>query len=59
MPVGLSTAIVTRLAMGLVFPIALMLIVVTGSDLFTGNVMYMAVGLLERKYDGAVHSTSS
>lgn len=38
-----------RLAMGMTFPIALLLIVVTGGELFTGNTMYMTAALLQKK----------
>ncbi len=32
-----------------VFPVALFLIVATGSELVTGNIMYFTAALLERK----------
>ena len=40
--------IIPRLCMALVFPVGLFLIVVMGAELFTGNCMFMTVGLLER-----------
>ena len=40
-PVGLS-----KFAFGAVFPVGLMLVVIAGSELFTGNVMYMVMGCL-------------
>jgi formate transporter len=40
--------IVSALA-GMVFPVGLMLVVVTGASLFTGNCMYMAAALFSRK----------
>lgn len=43
-PVGLS-----KFAFGAVFPVGLMLVVIAGSELFTGNVMYMTMGILHGK----------
>lgn len=40
---------VANLVMGLSFGIALTLVVFSGSELFTGNNMYMTVGLLEKR----------
>lgn len=37
-----------KLVMGVSFSIALMLVVFTGTELFTGHTMYMSLGLLER-----------
>lgn len=38
-----------KLVFGAVFPVGLMLVVIAGSELFTGNVMYMPFGLLKGK----------
>ncbi|HEY0195960.1 MAG TPA: formate/nitrite transporter family protein [Methanobacterium sp.] len=38
-----------KLLFGAVFPVGLMLVVIAGSELFTGNVMYMPFGLLTGK----------
>ena len=38
-----------KLFFGAVFPVGLMLVVIAGSELFTGNNMYMAVGVLSGK----------
>ena len=46
-PVGLS-----KFVFGAVFPVGLILVVLAGSELFTGNCMYMVVALL--KGDGTV-----
>jgi len=52
---GIDPAIVTqnpitrKLLFALCFPIALILIVLVGAELFTGNVLYMIVSLLGRK----------
>jgi formate transporter len=43
-PLGLS-----KFVFGAVFPVGLMLVVIAGSELFTGNVMYMVVGVLDGK----------
>lgn len=43
-PVGLN-----KLIFGAVFPVGLMLVVIAGSELFTGNCMYMPFGLLTGK----------
>jgi len=40
---------IKKLLVGLTFPIALCLIMFFGGELFTGNTMYMALGLLYRK----------
>lgn len=41
-PVGL-----VKLVFGGVFPVGLMLVVIAGSELFTGNCMYMPMGILQ------------
>lgn len=41
-PIGLS-----KFAFGAVFPVGLMLVIIAGSELFTGNVMYMTMGCLQ------------
>jgi len=38
-----------KLFFGGVFPVGLMLVIIAGSELFTGNVMYMTVGVLSGK----------
>lgn len=43
-PIGLS-----KFVFGAVFPVGLILVVIAGSELFTGNVMYMIMGLLHGK----------
>ena len=43
-PLGLS-----KFVFGVVFPVGLILVVIAGSELFTGNVMYMVVGVLDGK----------
>ena len=43
-PVGLS-----KFVFGAVFPVGLILVVLAGSELFTGNVMYMTLGVLDGK----------
>jgi formate/nitrite transporter len=43
-PIGLS-----KFVFGAVFPVGLMLCVIVGSELFTGNVMYMTFGALKGK----------
>lgn len=48
-PLSNASAQVVSLAMGLSFGIALTLVVFAGSELFTGNNMYMTVGVLEKK----------
>lgn len=40
---------IIKLVFGAVFPVGLMLVVIAGSELFTGNVMYMIMGVLEGK----------
>ncbi|MDP3761804.1 MAG: formate/nitrite transporter family protein [Ramlibacter sp.] len=48
--VGASVpAPVQKLAMGLTFAIALILVVIAGAELFTGYTMYMTLGLLARR----------
>ncbi|MGZ7115895.1 MAG: formate/nitrite transporter family protein [Methanobacterium sp.] len=42
-PVGIN-----KLLFGAVFPVGLILVVIAGSELFTGNVMYMPFGLLTK-----------
>lgn len=44
LPIGLS-----KFAFGAVFPVGLILVVIAGSELFTGNVMYMVMGVLHGK----------
>jgi len=41
-PVGIN-----KLVFGAVFPVGLMLVVIAGSELFTGNCMYMPLGVLQ------------
>lgn len=48
-PLANASAPVVSLVMGLSFGIALTLVVFAGSELFTGNNMYMTIGLLEKK----------
>ena len=48
-PLSSSGVPAINLAMGVSFGIALTLVVFAGSELFTGNNMYMVVGLLERR----------
>jgi formate transporter len=43
---------IQRLCLGALFPIALMLIVMTGAELWTGNTFIMTVGLLTKKVTG-------
>jgi formate transporter len=43
-PVGIN-----KLVFGAVFPVGLILVVIAGSELFTGNVMYMPFGILKGK----------
>lgn len=38
-----------RLAFGMVFPVGLLLVLVAGADLFTGNCMYMPSALMNKK----------
>ena len=38
---------IVKLLFGAVFPVGLMLVVIAGSELFTGNCMYMPFGLLQ------------
>jgi len=45
-PVGIS-----KFIFGGVFPVGLMLVVICGSELFTGDVMFMTMGLLDGKTD--------
>ena len=45
-PVGLS-----KFIFGAVFPVGLILVVIGGSELFTGNCMFMPLGLLKGKTD--------
>jgi formate/nitrite transporter len=40
---------IVKLLFGAVFPVGLMLVVIAGSELFTGNVMYMPMGILKGK----------
>jgi len=42
-PLGLS-----KFVFGAVFPVGLILVVIGGSELFTGNIMYMTVGVLDK-----------
>jgi len=46
-PIGLQ-----KLIFGAVFPVGLILVVIAGSELFTGNCMYMPFGLLAGKASG-------
>ena len=39
----------SKFVFGAVFPVGLMLVVLAGSELFTGNVMYMVMGVLDGK----------
>lgn len=48
-PLASASLPVVNLVMGLSFGIALTLVVFAGSELFTGNNMYMMVGFLERR----------
>lgn len=48
-PLASASLPVVNLVMGLSFGIALTLVVFAGSELFTGNNMYMMVGLLEKR----------
>lgn len=43
-PIGLS-----KFVFGAVFPVGLILVVIAGSELFTGNIIYMIMGLLHGK----------
>lgn len=43
-PIGLE-----KFIFGAMFPLGLMLVVIAGSELFTGNIMFMAMGALEKK----------
>jgi formate/nitrite transporter len=43
-PVGIN-----KLLFGAVFPVGLILVVIAGSELFTGNIMYMPFGILKGK----------
>ncbi|MCC7553729.1 MAG: formate/nitrite transporter family protein [Methanobacteriaceae archaeon] len=43
-PIGLI-----RLIYGAVFPVGLIIVLIAGSELFTGNTMYMTFGILEKK----------
>lgn len=45
-PIGLS-----KFVFGAVFPVGLIMVVLAGSELFTGNVMYMVMGVLHKKAD--------
>ena len=42
LPVGLS-----KFVFGAVFPVGLIIVVLAGSELFTGNVMFMTIGVLD------------
>lgn len=44
-----ASAGLNKFAMGAVFPVGLMLVVLTGAELFTGNNMFLAVSVLEKK----------
>lgn len=46
-PVGIN-----KLLFGAVFPVGLMLVVIAGSELFTGNCMYMPFGILQKRQVG-------
>ena len=45
-PIGIS-----KLIFGGVFPVGLIMVVICGSELFTGDVMFMTMGLLDGKTD--------
>ena len=45
-PIGIS-----KFIFGAVFPVGLILVVICGSELFTGDVMFMTMGLLDGKTD--------
>ena len=51
-PLASANSSVVNLIMGLSFGIALTLVIFAGSELFTGNAMYMVIGLLEKKVSG-------
>lgn len=40
---------IVKLLFGAVFPVGLLLVVIAGSELFTGNIMYMPFGILQGK----------
>lgn len=40
---------IIKLVFGAVFPVGLMIVIIAGSELFTGNVMYLTLGFLEKK----------
>ena len=42
LPIGLS-----KFVFGAVFPVGLIIVVIAGSELFTGNVMFMTIGVLD------------
>ena len=42
LPIGLS-----KFVFGAVFPVGLIIVVLAGSELFTGNVMFMTIGVLD------------
>lgn len=48
-PLHFSGSAVTKLIMGLTFSISLVLVVFAGSELFTGNVMYMTIGVYNKR----------
>ena len=43
-PIGLE-----KFVFGAVFPVGLIIVVLAGSELFTGNVMFMTIGVLDKK----------
>ncbi|MDQ3679073.1 MAG: formate/nitrite transporter family protein [Actinomycetota bacterium] len=47
-PLAASGSVATKLVQGVVFGVALILVVFAGAELFTGNVMYMLQGLSAR-----------
>lgn len=48
---GITNPILIRLIMGLLFPVGLLMTVVMGAELFTGNTAVMTVAVLEKKAD--------
>lgn len=44
-----SFSILPKLALGSTFPVGLVLVVIVGAELFTGNAMIMALGLMAKK----------
>ena len=46
---GVAPAGLEKFVFGAVFPVGLIIVVIAGSELFTGNVMFMTLGLLDGK----------